>query len=182
MKESELVPIYIVISQTGTILSRILKFITRKDYNHASISLREDLHMMYSFGRINAYNPISGGFVRESTRFGSFKRFYNTSAVVLRAVVTQEEYAKIESLISHIADHPTDYKYNYAGLFLAGLHICFRKERCYYCSEFVREVLAQANVSGVERLKPIVHPTNFLNIPEFEAIYFGKLRDYCITD
>ena len=50
--------VYIVISQTGTILSRIIKFLTRKEYNHASISLKDDLSVMYSFGRKNPYNPF----------------------------------------------------------------------------------------------------------------------------
>ena len=40
--------LYIVISQTGTLLSRILKQITGAEYNHASISLSRDLERMYS--------------------------------------------------------------------------------------------------------------------------------------
>ena len=43
--------LYIVISQTGTLLSRILKHITGAEYNHASISMSRDLEKMYSFGR-----------------------------------------------------------------------------------------------------------------------------------
>ena len=58
--------LYIVISQTGTLLSRILKALTGAEYNHASISLSEDLEEMYSFGRRYPYNPFWGGFVMES--------------------------------------------------------------------------------------------------------------------
>ena len=54
--------LYIVISQTGTLLSRILKQITGAEYNHASISLSRDLERMYSFGRRHPYNPFWGGF------------------------------------------------------------------------------------------------------------------------
>ena len=53
--------LYIVISQTGTLLSRILKQITGAEYNHASISLSRDLERMYSFGRRHPYNPFWGG-------------------------------------------------------------------------------------------------------------------------
>ena len=52
--------LYIVISQTGTLLSRILKQITGAEYNHASISLSRDLERMYSFGRRHPYNPFWG--------------------------------------------------------------------------------------------------------------------------
>ena len=38
--------IFIVISQTGTVLSRILKRITGAEYNHASLSLSQDLTRM----------------------------------------------------------------------------------------------------------------------------------------
>ena len=71
--------LYIVISQTGTLLSRILKQITGAEYNHASISLSRDLERMYSFGRRHPYNPFWGGFVIESPRTDTFKRFSETS-------------------------------------------------------------------------------------------------------
>ena len=70
--------VYIVISQTGTILSRILKVFTDREYNHASISLKDDLSVTYSFGRKHPYNPFLGRFVTESPDFGTFKRFANT--------------------------------------------------------------------------------------------------------
>lgn len=67
--------LYIVISQTGTLLSRILKQITGAEYNHASISLSRDLERMYSFGRRHPYNPFLGGFVIESPRTGTSSVF-----------------------------------------------------------------------------------------------------------
>ena len=84
--------VYIVVSQTGTVLSRILKLATGAKYNHASVSFDDSLKTMYSFGRLNPYNPFFGGFVRESTRYGTFKRFYNTEAVVISLPVDSETY------------------------------------------------------------------------------------------
>ena len=83
--------LYIVISQTGTLLSRILKQITGAEYNHASISLSRDLERMYSFGRRHPYNPFWGGFVIESPRTGTFKRFSETKVLVLSVSVTEEQ-------------------------------------------------------------------------------------------
>jgi hypothetical protein len=76
--------IYIVISQTGTALSRILKFVTGAKYNHASISLVPDLSTMYSFGRLHPRNPFLGGFVVESPHSGTFKRFSGTTPLSYR--------------------------------------------------------------------------------------------------
>ena len=75
--------IYIVLTYTGTWLSKVVRFYTRKDYSHVSISLDENLNNMYSFGRINPYNPFSCGFVKESPRHGTFKRFNKVNLGVL---------------------------------------------------------------------------------------------------
>ena len=55
--------IYIMLSFTGTILSRIVKVVTLKEYSHVSVALDLEFNSLYSFGRINPKNPFSGGFV-----------------------------------------------------------------------------------------------------------------------
>ena len=70
--------IYIVLTYTGTILSKIVKMYTRREFSHVSIALDEDLDQMYSFGRINAYNPFWAAFVQEGIDKGTFKRFKKT--------------------------------------------------------------------------------------------------------
>ena len=57
--------IYIILTNSGTILSRVIKLYTRKEYTHVSISLDKRLRKMYSFGRLNPYNPFYGGFIHE---------------------------------------------------------------------------------------------------------------------
>lgn len=57
--------IYIVLTYTGTILSKIIRIYTRAEFCHVSLSLDKRLNKMYSFGRLNPYNPFIGGFVHE---------------------------------------------------------------------------------------------------------------------
>lgn len=66
--------VYIVLTYTGTILSRIVKMYTRREYSHVSIAFDEDLKEMYSFGRLNPYNPFIGGFVYERIDRGLLKK------------------------------------------------------------------------------------------------------------
>ena len=47
--------IYFILTDTGTILSRIVKFFMKDEYAHISLSLDKDLNNMYSFGRLNPY-------------------------------------------------------------------------------------------------------------------------------
>ena len=170
--------IYIVVSQTGTILSSILKHVTGYKYNHASLSLSADLSTMYSFGRIHPYNPVWGGFVQESPSSGTFKRFSGTEVVVLAVPVPKETYAALADHLREMYCHRRSYHYNYLGLFLGGLHICWQQDHCYYCSEFVRDILVRHSVIQPDEVDAIVHPAQFLSIPGALVIYEGKLRNY----
>ena len=123
--------LYIVISQTGTLLSRILKQITGAEYNHAS-SLSRDLERMYSFGRRHPYNPFWGGFVIESPRTGTFKRFSETKVLVLSVSVTEEQHAELKEMLDVMWKRRRKYSYNYMSGILpccleaGGLLILFR--------------------------------------------------------
>lgn len=169
--------IYIVLSQTGTILSRILKLITREPYNHSSIALSEDLQTMYSFGRVNPYNPFWGGFVLESPTHGTFKRFKNTRILVLEVRVSVAAYDRVCEIIHQMIQEPCHYGYNYWGLFLAAVRVPFRGRNRYYCSEFVKYLTLRMGVPQSEKLPPIVKPMHFLIVPH-KAVYEGKLREY----
>lgn len=170
--------IYIVISQTGTVLSRLLKLITGAEYNHASLALNGDLENMYSFGRVNAYNPFFGGFVTESPNFGTFKRFLNTRVIVLEVSIDGEQYGLIKKHIEEMLSNPKTYGYNYLGLYLAAFRIVHKRRNRFYCSEFVKDVLQTFEVEGADRLAEIIKPVDFLCLPKTTQIYKGKLSEY----
>ena len=50
--------IYIILTQSGTLFSKTIRFFTGKPYNHASIGLNESLDEFYSFGRKVPTNPL----------------------------------------------------------------------------------------------------------------------------
>ena len=121
--------IYIVLTYTGTILSRIVKVYTRREFSHVSIDLDEDLKEMYSFGRLNAYNPFLGGFVQESVDKGTFKRFKNTKASVYSLMVEDEQYDKVVEVIRDIQNNRLDYNFNIWGLIGVLVHYRVKRER-----------------------------------------------------
>lgn len=170
--------VYIVISQTGTALSRILKFITGAKYNHASISLVPDLSKMYSFGRVNPYNPVHGGFVVESPHYGTFKRFSGTKVEVLSIGVSEGQYINLKQMLEAMEKNKKRYHYNYLGLFLAGAKIHYRCANTFYCSEFVKEMLVKNGIRSARALDDIIEPMQFLTLPDANHVYSGKLNDY----
>lgn len=169
--------IYIVLSQTGTVLSRILKLFTGAEYNHASVSLSLDLQQMYSFGRRYPYNPFCGGFIKESPDGGVFKRFDKTRAVVIAVDIDEQKYVELCEFIRQMYLTRKKYHYNYLGVCLAAFHITYKKQNRYYCSEFVRDILLKGGIEGAENLQPIVHPIHFFTLPHKE-MFCGALREY----
>ena len=169
--------IYIVLSQTGTVLSRILHLVTKKEYNHSSISMNRELTRMYSFGRRNPYNPISAGFVRESPHFGTFKRFPETKIAVLSLAVSEETYKEIGDLLEEMIGCSKHFHYDFLGLCAAAFRVNYRRRNHFYCSAFVKDVLEKYDVEGVEALAPITHPVDFMTLHGVDLVYRGKMRD-----
>lgn len=170
--------IYIVVMQTGSIVSRALKMITGKEYNHVSVSFDPDLHYLYSFGRRNPYNPWIGGFVQESIDFGTLKRFSDTRAVVMSLSVSEKTYYQLVHKIDEMFEDKENYYYDSLGLILACFNVIYKRERHYYCSDFVRDLLVKYGVEDPTQFEEIVQPMHFLNLPDVNVIYEGRLRDF----
>ena len=169
--------IYIIISQTGTMLSKIIRLYTGDKYNHASIALDSELNQMYSFGRVNPYNPVLGGFVKESPTSGTFKRFYNTNVAIMELSIPAEKYLAIKQELEEMYDRKQDYHYNYKGLFLAMFNRPRHKIGCFYCSEFVYEFCRNFGIElGVNG--KVIRPMDLFNIPGGRLIYEGNLNVY----
>ncbi len=170
--------VYIVLSQTGTILSRIIKGFTKAEYCHASVSVDDSLDILYSFGRKNPYNPFYGGFVMESPHFGTFKRFGKTTAVVLAFEVEDERYNEMVLRLDEMYSHKDKFKYNYLGLFEASFHKAHTSENRFYCSEFVHYICSEFGIYDKGCLPEQVRPIDFYNAFENKIIYRGLLSEY----
>lgn len=171
--------IYIVLTHTGTVLSRIIKGYTRDEFSHVSISLDKELKEMYSFGRLNPYNPFWGGFVQEGINFGTFKRFRKTVCKIYSLKITEEQYNNVRGMIEYIKSSKQLQKFNVIGLFAVGFNKRISFENSFYCAEFVKYVLDK---SGIENNLPeLIKPEDFKNIQGLNEIYSGRLRKYQIT-
>ncbi len=168
--------IYIILTYTGTILSRIIKYYTKDEFSHVSIALDSQLIKMYSFGRLNPYNPFWGGFVQEGINKGTFRRFPKTMARIYSLEIEDKKYEKLESEILYIKKSKKDYNFNLLGLFAVGLKIKIRPDKSFYCAEFVKHVLEQAKIET--KLPDLVRPENFKKIENVKIEYDGLLKAY----
>lgn len=168
--------IYIVLTHTGTNLSRLIKSYTKDEFSHVSIALDLKLEQMYSFGRLNPYNPIWGGFVHEYIDKGTFKRFYLTKAKVYELPITDNQYEIVKNTIEQIKQEKEQYTFNILGLFAAGFRKKIKWKKSFYCAEFVKYVLDQAKIDT--GLPEVAKPEDFKKIEKLQEIYSGFLRKY----
>lgn len=171
--------IYIVLTHTGTMLSRIIKKYTKDEFSHVSISLDKELKKMYSFGRLNPYNPFYGGFVHEYINKGTFKRFCKTVTKIYSLEINNEQYEEICKNISKIENTKDNYKFNVVGLFAVGIHKKVQKENRFYCAEFVKYILETAKIET--KLPDIIKPEDFKSLEGLQEIYSGLLREYQLS-
>lgn len=170
--------IYFVLTHTGTVLSKIIKNYTKDEFSHVSISLDKELNKMYSFGRINPYNPLWGGFVHEYIDKGTFKRFYKTKTKIFSLEITEKQYLDLEKIIYDMEKNKEKYKFNIVGLFAAGFQKKIGIENSFYCAEFIKYVITKAHIET--NLPEVVKPEHFKNINDLHEVYSGLLKNYKI--
>jgi len=168
--------IYLVLSFTGTILSRLVRIYTKDTYCHISIALDENLEEMYSFGRKNPYNPFIGGYVKENINKGTFKRFKNTIAQIYALEVNENQYQIIKEIIQKMNENPHQYKFNVLGLFATVFHYKIERKDYFYCAEFVKYLITSAQINN--NLPPLTKPMDFIKIANLELKYQGLLKNY----
>lgn len=166
--------IYIILTHTGTNLSKLIKNYTKDEFSHVSIALDGELKQMYSFGRLYPYNPIWAGFVHEYIDDGTFKRFYLTKTKVYELSITKEQYDVIKNTIQQIEKE--NYTFNILGLFAAGFRKKIKWKKAFYCAEFVKYVLDEAGIQN--NLPEVVKPEDFKQMKDLKEIYKGYLKEY----
>ena len=172
--------IYIILTYSGTMLSRLIKVYTHEKYCHVSVALDESLSEMYSFGRLKPYNPFNAGFVHEQLYSGTFKRFKNTKTEVYSVNVTDSQYNKVKQIINEFNLNCNKYKFNIVGLFAVAFNIKYKKRNSFYCAEFVKYIVENANLQM--ELPELVKPMDFKNQDIMNLEYKGRLRNYKIIE
>ncbi len=167
--------IYFMLTYTGSLLSRIIKRVTRRSYTHVSLGLDPGLKDVYSFGRKRPKNPIIAGFVREDIKDGVYKVFENTTCTILTYEVNEEQYKKIQGNIERFEMDKDSYRYNFLGLWFASVGLTFNRDKHYFCSEFVATILEDSDVELFDKPTSLVSPVDFMDCEELTPVYEGEL-------
>jgi hypothetical protein len=164
--------IYILLTDTGTVLTRLIKWYTGDPMNHASLVFDSGLTEVYSFGRRVQSNPFTGGFVKEDL---NGEIFGSASCALYRCRVSREGYERMRLRVEEMRSRRDEYRYNFLGLF--GVMLKFKLERrdAYFCSQFVAAVLKESGIDVTGKPPELVTPGDLASSPKLELVYRGHL-------
>ncbi|MDN4494667.1 hypothetical protein [Ureibacillus aquaedulcis] len=167
--------VYIVLTKTKTVLSKAIQIYTQHDFNHVSISFDAELKEMYSFGRKNINNPWIGGFVHENP---SSTLLRESNCVIFACPVTEQQYTLLKNRIAYYKQNKNVYKYNFIGLFGVACRVKIKRERAFFCSQFVATLFEEAGLPIYGKSPYFMKPHDFIHLPYLTFIYKGKVENF----
>ncbi|MFC0414359.1 hypothetical protein ACFFHH_02620 [Cytobacillus solani] len=167
--------VYIILTDTGTLFTKMIRRFTKYPLNHASISFTKELDTTYSFGRKRANNPFIGGFVKEDM---NGKLFRKAKCAVYKCSVSEFEYKQMLNGVRQIEVEKQAYKYNFIGLFGVLLNKKINRKKAFFCSEFVATILNSGGIAISSKHPSLVKPNDLANCEKFSLIYEGQLFSY----
>ncbi len=151
--------IYILLTHSGSLLSKCINIYTKEPYTHVSIALDTNLNELYSFGRINPYNPIFAGFVREDIINGTYSRFPETRCALYSLNLDEDQYIRLKNELYKFKINGGDkYGYNLLGLFGLILNRPIERKYNYFCSQFVATILNNSGICLFNKSSALVSP------------------------
>lgn len=170
--------VYIVLTDTGTWLSRVIGWYTGKQLNHASLAFDEDLQEVYSFGRKQPDNPLSAGFVQENLHSEWFLDRQDVPCAIYKCRVNALAMKRMRRFIQYMQQHHMSYEYNFLGLFFVAAGVRYERPRAFFCSQFVATVLEQGGLPVSDKPACLTTPQDLAQSDELQLVYRGTLRQY----
>lgn len=170
--------LYLVLTQTGTRVSRLIKFYTRAPFNHVSVTNDERLEYMFSFARQNAPKLFPAGFTKENISDGVFGMYSSVPCVIYKIPVTREQYMRFNLLIEKFSNDKSLYKYNLLGFLTMIFNIPIKPKHSFMCSQFVAYILQEAGIINFKKRLSLVKPDDFRHMENLQLIYSGDIKEY----
>ena len=169
--------VYLLLSSTGTLPSKVVRFLTHREYAHVSIALVPSADRFYSYARRKIHNPLIGGLVEENTRTGVFGLYPNTNCELLELLVDDTAYKKLETLLAYHLANYDKCKYSFSAIVPMALGIKQKLGLKMTCSQFVATILENSGACKLPRHPSLMYPCDFLKLSNAKIIYKGNLKN-----
>lgn len=177
MRGTGMKTIYIFLTKSTTICSRLVYIATRSEFTHAAISLDDSFDKLYTFSRKHRYLPLPAGFVTESMYDGIMGDSDNMVCGVYRLNITNKTYNKLETILNDMEFHRSKYRYSILGLLFCLFNKAFEREDYCFCSQFVYRTLSESEAIQYERPSSLVRPMDLPDLSEAMEVFKGTIGD-----
>jgi len=174
--------IYVLLTHTGSLLSKLIKRYTKEPYSHVSISFDPNLEEVYSFGRKRPRNPLIAGFIVEDIRHGTFSMFSETTYGLYSLSIDSIQYNKLKETILEFEKIKQKSCYNLIGLL--GVYLGYPVDRtyAYFCSQFVAAAFEKSGIVIFDKPIGLVTPKDFRISSSLNLVKSGKLSYFNIQE
>lgn len=168
--------IYILLTKSTTLCSKMVYMATKSEYTHAAISLDKNFDKLYTFSRRYKHLLLPAGFVVESAYDGIMGDSDDMNCAVYELQISNHSYNKLVRMFRHMDYHKEKYRYSILGLPMCFFNKRFKRKGYYFCSQFVHYALTEAGAIEDERCSSLVKPMDFRKLPETKEIFRGNMR------
>jgi len=141
--------ITILLTKYSDWTSSLIYYLTGRGYTHASLGVE---NVYYSFN----YK----GFHTETVE--SHRRHGVKRSISCELLISEESYQRLWQRIQRFERNRTQFHYSRLGVVFCLLRIPFHREKHYFCSQFVAEMLKQSGAVSLEKKPELYLPNHFL--------------------
>lgn len=179
--EERNIPVYMILTIGNSALSPIIRGATGQKHSHASISFKNTLDPMYSFGtkKIDGSKRDMGFVITKPADelWGEEPTPYD----IYGTMVTKSEYDRMMKTLNYFILKGDAFKYHWFGLIENFLNIKSMSKRKFICSQFVALLLGEA--IPLNRNPSVYTPTDLGDLRQMEFLKAGKdIRDFSNND
>lgn len=167
--------IYILLTRSDTLLSKAIRWVTDDPYTHVSIAFDRSLSPLYSFARKYASAPLPAGLVTKYLHTGFFAKHRDMPCALLELHVDEAVYNNARQNVEQMIQQSVMYQYSVVGLALCRLSIPHERQRHYFCSQFVGEILLHSGAITLPKPASLMRPLDYHLMPEFSCLFRGQL-------
>ncbi|MCH5317061.1 MAG: hypothetical protein J1E05_03725 [Eubacterium sp.] len=170
MSENATKKIYVLLTSFPDAGSKMVGFMTRSIFTHASIGLEEDMNTYYSF--------VWKGFIVEKiTKYlRPDRKPYPCELYELE--VTPQEYEVVKMILFDFVEKKHTYSFARVELIFGLMRMPIIRRNKYYCSQFIADVLKKSKILKSKRNSARFFPKDFGKLPGMTMIFKGDILGY----
>lgn len=176
-QKEELIPVYVLLTYTNSLMAKAIKFVTHQPYSHAGISLDSSLTNIFTYGRkevkdkckftVESIFDGALGAVKDSTPYSLYVSFFK-----------KYQFETLKERIENIKEDINKHGYSYIGLINFALGKETYNDYRMFCSQFVADVIKAGDPNRVKKHASRYSPSDLSKVKGMHFVTKGILGKY----